>query len=116
MTTTVTCDACGNEVERHDFSNVPALGWTVPYDTLGYYYGFTDNLDELEHETTRTFSMCHDCVVRFLETFPLLKRFIQKGSHPSSDEDKPCCDFAWKIQNDRPVLADGGKWLEPGVQ
>ena len=66
------------------------------YDLFGYYNGFDDNVRVLlGGSESREWLFCHDCVVKFLETFPLLAGDIGADCHPCQD-DEPCCRHAWK--------------------
>jgi hypothetical protein len=111
---TVKCDACG---EAHLVSisgaNTIDSGWLVPYEAFGYYGGFTDNLDWLMANTEpKSWNICHACIVKLLDIFPLLAKSLDKGAHPSPYDDKPCCDYAWSFTNEgETVFASGGEWI-----
>jgi hypothetical protein len=98
------CDACG--------SGVPTQGWHVPYETLGYYDGFTDNLEALmSDEEHKYWFLCHDCIVKFLTFFPRLSSFFSRGQHPC-DGDVPCCKWAWRSHKGvTQVVGDDGRWM-----
>ena len=99
------CDACG--------AGLPTQGWHVPYQSMGYYNGFTDNLNSLlSDEQEKYWFMCHDCIVKFLTLFPRLGEFLGKGEHPCSDE-VPCCRWAWRFTEDTrlQIVDDGGNWV-----
>jgi hypothetical protein len=85
----VICDACEKSYRVPDDQLIPE-GWIVPYSSFGYYEGFTDYLDD------GSWLMCHDCIVKFLYTFPLLGMKVGRGQHLSITDDKPCCEFAWR--------------------
>lgn len=85
-----TCDACGETYEGYN------PGWDLPYDTFGYDGGFDDNLRVLlGKEKSRCWWMCHDCVVKFLETFPRLAESIGPNCHPAMSKEDGCCRHAW---------------------
>lgn len=114
MTRVTTCDACGVHYESsHD--SLPDDGWDMPYDLFGYYGGFTDNIGVLlGGDRSRSWWLCHSCVVKFLETFPRLAESIGASCHPTPQGAEPCCRHAWrgteifgKYKNGKPV---------PGVQ
>ncbi len=70
----------------------------MPFDTFGYYGGFDDNLPVLSGSLRpREWILCHDCVVKFLDTFPLLAQDIGQNCHSdNSDSPFPCCRHAWQ--------------------
>ena len=114
MSNAVKCDACG-EVKQvsHPTATTLDSGWCLPYEAFGYYGGFTDNLDFLMSDREpKSWNICHACIVKFLDTFPLLAKSIEKGAHPSPYENKPCCDYAWSFTpSGETVLASGGEWI-----
>jgi hypothetical protein len=114
MKDSVRCDAC-DEARDTSYPTATTIdsGWSLPYEAFGYYGGFTDNLDALMSDNDyRSWSMCHACIVKFLDTFPLLAKSIEKGAHPSPYDDKPCCSYAWSIApNGETALASGGEWI-----
>lgn len=93
-----TCSACQSKVPCTQQAHYPDSGWVLPFDTFGYYGGFDDNVSVLLGETrTREWILCHECVVKFLDTFPLLAETIGGNCHPdNSDSDTPCCRHAWQ--------------------
>lgn len=100
---TNSCDACGtvHDMKRIDLKSGEKLyeptefGWFLPYKNFGYYMGFDDDIDViLGGEPYTDWWLCHDCVVKFFTTFPLLAEKFGKAHHPS-DTDTPCCAFAW---------------------
>lgn len=97
-----TCSACNSKIECTQQKHYPDSGWVFPFDTFGYYGGFDDNLSVLiGNVRSREWIMCHDCVVKFLETFPLLAESIGGNCHPDmSDSAIPCCRYAWKSARD----------------
>lgn len=70
----------------------------MPFDTFGYYGGFDDNVGVLTgSDLSRQWILCHDCVVKFLDTFPLLAQDIGQNCHPDSRHAQiPCCRHAWQ--------------------
>jgi hypothetical protein len=106
---TVKCDACGEarQVSMPTATTIDS-GWSLPYDTFGFYGGFTDNLDIDEQ---RQWRMCHACIVKFLDTFPLLAKSLEKGAHPCHYDEKPCCEYAWCVATNGDLMfANGGEW------
>ena len=108
------CHGCGNMAPHHSQEDSPDNGWSFDINTFGYYGGFTDNYD-FETETVR---LCHDCVLKFLDTFPLLGIFIGVGGHSTrGPNEKPCCKYAWKLESieDSSIAyiasEDGQQWL-----
>jgi len=90
----------------------PDDGWVLPYETFGFYGGFTDNVAVLlGNKTTSNWILCHGCIVKFLDTFPLLKQYFEAGQHPCSGE-KPCCDFAWNDDQIQTRYGHNGVWVE----
>ena len=52
-------------------------------------------MDVFEEPERTSWILCHDCVVKFLETFPALAVDIPLGSHPSRTE-APCCPWSYR--------------------
>lgn len=92
------CSACRASVPCTQQESYPDSGWVMPFDTFGYYGGFDDNVGVLTGSVrTREWILCHDCVVKFLDTFPLLAQDIGQNCHPDSrDTPVPCCRHAWQ--------------------
>ena len=116
MSNAVKCDACGEARQgSQEWTTSPAIddGWSLYYEAFGFYGGFTDDLNSLmSNAEPKSWNMCHACIVKFLDTFPLLAKSIEKGAHPSPYEDKPCCDYAWSFSpSGETVLASGGEWI-----
>ena len=97
-TNTAICSACGNKYPCTQQKSYPDDGWSLPFDTFGYYGGFDDNVPVLTGSVRpRQWIFCHDCVVKFLETFPRLAETIGKNCHPAPrDALVPCCRHAWQ--------------------
>jgi hypothetical protein len=104
----ITCDTCGLEQRNTQQKSLPDGGWSLDIDNFGYYGGFDDNIEvSLSGKPTRYVSMCHDCVVKLLTTFPLLGQKLEGGHHPNfmhtdfRDEGDngtlhpSCCRWAW---------------------
>lgn len=93
-----TCSACRSQVPCTQQTYYPDNGWVLPFDTFGYYGGFDDNVGVLTGERlTREWILCHDCVVKFLDTFPLLAETIGANCHSvDRGRDAPCCRHAWQ--------------------
>ncbi len=90
------CHGCGSMAPHHAQKNLSDNGWTFDLNNFGYYGGFTDSP---EHESERV-RLCHDCVLKFVETFPLLGMFIGSGCHSMyGPNEKPCCKYAWKLDS-----------------
>jgi len=90
------CHGCGSLAPHDSQKNLPDNGWTFDLNSFGYYGGFTDPIAE-EPERIR---FCHDCVLKFLETFPLLGMFVGSGCHSmTGPNEKPCCKYAWKLES-----------------
>jgi len=110
----VKCDACGEARQSiHPTATTIDSGWSLPYEVFGFYGGFTDNLDALMSDSDyKAWNICHACIVKFLDMFPLLAKSIGKGAHPSPYEQKPCCDYAWSFTpTGETVFASGGEWI-----
>lgn len=92
------CSACRASVPCTQQESYPDNGWVLPFDTFGYYGGFDDNVRVLTGSLrTREWILCHDCVAKFLATFPLLAQDIGQNCHPDSrDTPVPCCTHAWQ--------------------
>ena len=114
MRSAVKCDACG-QARQASMPTATTIdgGWYLPYEHFGFYAGFTDNLEALmADDEPRSWSICHDCVVKFLDTFPLLAKSIESGGHHSPYEAKPCCNYAWSSTLEgETVFASGGEWI-----
>jgi len=78
---------------HHSQENASENGWELPYHTFGYYGGFSDSQKSYEEQ----WRLCHDCVIKFLDTFPLLGVLMGKGLHGiTGPSDIPCCKWAWR--------------------
>ena len=90
------CSGCGNMAPHHTQENSPDNGWSFDINTFGYYGGFTDNYDFPATHVT----LCHDCVLKMLNMFPLLGIMLGNGCHSMfGPKDKPCCKYAWKAES-----------------
>jgi len=92
----------------------------MEYETFGYYSGFSDDIEPmLDNRISKKWFMCHDCVVKFLETFPMLGETVHKGGHSircDKDNSKPCCNWAWRISDAGIVQeAKDGEWIDTSV-
>lgn len=110
----IKCTACGIDkpmVDEHIFDARQAgtgidSGLEIDVTMSGYYGGFVDcvplNLfdDDYSRENAKhlKWDLCHDCVVKMLETFPLLADTMFEGGHPYNYEDGPCCKWGWTIK------------------
>jgi hypothetical protein len=94
---TCTCSACGIEQPVKDGEVYPENGWVLPYETFGYYGGFSDEVDVLlGQRQSRQWIFCHDCIIKFLELFPALDQSnIEYGSH-LCESDVSCCKWSWR--------------------
>lgn len=81
---TNSCDACHAHIE-HD---------QLTLDISGGYDHFTDSWSE-----RKTLTLCHDCVLRMIELFPVMGEKLGKGCHPCNSM-TPCCAFAWRSIDD----------------
>jgi len=91
---TVKCSACGIDAPATQQDSAPDNGWTMSFDSFGYYGGFSD---DIRREAQKDVVMCHDCCVKVLEMFPLEFQEKFRGGHPdSSGDDTPCCKYAWR--------------------
>lgn len=89
------CTGCGNMAPHHTQKDAPDNGWTFNLDTFGYYGGFTDEYGEIPQHVR----LCHDCVLKFLDTFPLLGMIVGQGNHSMfGPQEKPCCKYAWRLE------------------
>jgi hypothetical protein len=96
QTTNALCSACQEPLVCTQQVHYPDNGLVLPFDTFGYYGGFDDNLEVLTGRLrSREWILCHDCVVKFLDTFPLLSERVGPNCHPCRDEE-PCCRHAYK--------------------
>lgn len=95
----VECSACGEVRPATYQEHYPDDGWVLPFDTFGYDGGFADNFRVLlGREKSREWIMCHDCVVKFLETFPRLAEELGRNLHtpPRHRANVACCRHAWR--------------------
>jgi hypothetical protein len=103
------CDACGQK-QRLTQQTSPALpdgGWIMEFEHFGYYGGFSDDIEvAFGKRDSNSWSLCHDCVVKFFETFPALAEQFAGGHHPNfihtdhhggdiGTDHPSCCRFAW---------------------
>jgi hypothetical protein len=90
------CHGCGSMAPHHTQENAPDNGWVFDMNNFGYYAGFTDFI----LQDPQLVRLCHDCVVKFLDTFPLLSVLVGKGGHSQNGpNEKPCCQYAWKSES-----------------
>ena len=90
------CHGCGSMTPHHTQKDYPDNGWAFDMNNFGYYAGFTDPIGE-DPQPVR---LCHDCIIKFLDIFPLLSILVPRGSHSQDGPDeKPCCRYAWKLQS-----------------
>jgi len=107
------CDACGAALPE-DTPWFPDDGWSLDWVNFGGYSQFMDVLDEPNRPT---WTLCHDCVVKFLETFPALAVDIPLGAHPSRTE-APCCPWSYRLSWEDGdasgilYLPDGNNWKQ----
>ena len=105
------CNACGAALPE-DTPWFPDDGWSLDWTNFGGYSQFMDVLDEPEHSS---WTLCHDCVVKFLEIFPALAVDIPLGAHPSRTE-APCCPWSYRLSwedgdaSGTLYLPDGSNW------
>lgn len=92
------CSACEQVCEATYTKNYPDNGWCLSFDNFGYRGGFSEEIGVLlGNRRSREWILCHDCVIRFFETFPLLpERIGLSGALHSCDNDTPCCKYAWR--------------------
>lgn len=98
------CDGCGAPITRWLPTEPPDFGFS--FDLGGSYSGFRD----LEYSVFKgRLDLCHDCVIRLVELFPILRLKLGAGCHPSLT-DTPCCAHAWKVDdtNDLVTLVPNG--------
>ena len=89
------CHGCGHMAPHHTQESIPDNGWAFDLNSFGYYAGFTDPIGDPEQITR----LCHDCVLKLLETFPLLGVLIGNGCHSQNGPNEvPCCKYAWKAE------------------
>lgn len=106
------CDNCGLSTdieglsEHHGPHPLPDSGWEIRLQSLGYYGGFTDIIDEDDDKHRSV--LCHDCVVSLVSSFPAFAKILfgkdgNIGGHPSLNwkggddgtTNPPCCAWAW---------------------
>ena len=128
----VECDACGSKSRLLSINGEMDGGWALPTSMFGYYGGFSDNVDVLLGDYTdahiNDLKICHDCVLKFLNTFPRLADKINGLSHPSihggltkkasqNPLDTPsCCRYSWTAVLNGDVIQiyhgnDKGGWV-----
>ena len=127
ISTTVDCSACGETYNKHlitfrsgeQLAEPAPAGWFLPYKHFGYYNGFDDDIGVLiGGDTYEQWWLCHDCVVKFFTTFPLLAEKIgDHGFHPNNTdtgegiEVPSCCRWCWTTLSEVLYLGDGnGGW------
>jgi hypothetical protein len=106
------CDGCGAPVTRWLPDEPPDRG--LSFDISGSYAGFTDNFQRPVSFAGRI-DICHDCVVRLVELFPILRLKFGVACHPCEDE-KPCCAHSFSPMKKHNFLrvpnADLTGWVE----
>jgi hypothetical protein len=110
----VICSACGEGAPSTYQSGLPDSGWSLPFQSFGYYGGFSDDLEaEFGITVFQRWVLCHDCVMKFLYVFPALAKSVQAGQHPC-ENDTPCCQFAWRAHPETGVIqiAQLGQWVD----
>ena len=114
----VVCNTCGQSVRCENAQrslDLPDNGWAIPLKDFGYYGGFSDNdfiFDDNRGDIKDYLVVCHDCVLRLLETFPRLAERIGFGSHSmSGNDERPCCDYAWRTHNGIVEKGKQGEWI-----
>ena len=94
------CSACHSTYPCTQQDVYPDWGFVLPYQTFGYYGGFSDEMNVLlGHQRSQEWILCHDCVVKFFDAFPLLAEQFGQNHHPCRS-DVPCCQFAWRATPD----------------
>lgn len=94
------CSACGAKAPCTQQDVYPDGGFVLPFETFGYYGGFSDAMSVLlGQRRSREWILCHDCVVTFFRTFPRLAETFGPNHHPCRS-DIPCCEFAWRGTDD----------------
>ncbi len=89
------CHGCGSMAPHHSQEEFPDNGWAFNINNFGYYAGFTDPIGDPE----QLVRLCHDCVLKLLDTFPLLSVLIGNGCHSQNGPNEvPCCRYAWKAE------------------
>jgi hypothetical protein len=79
-----------NEFDQAEEVYHPTKGLHLYIDTgYGMFADFYDN------EGPRNIRLCHSCSVKFIEMFPPDFQQEFRGGHPVSEEEEPCCKFAW---------------------
>lgn len=109
---TARCSACGRDSRCHDKTAYPVGGWVIPFDALGYYGGFSDEMDVLlGMRISRQWILCHDCIVELLSAFPALAATLGNALH-NCDSDTPCCDWAYRMEEGVMLVAEEGRWRQ----
>jgi len=103
------CHGCGENqrLTQQSSPKFPDGGWAMEFEHFGYYGGFSDDIDvAFGKRKSGSWSLCHDCVVRFFDAFPLLAEKFGQGHHPNfvhtdlpngerGTSNVSCCRFAW---------------------
>lgn len=93
------CDGCGQVVKGEVYENgMFIIDSGFCFNLSGGYNEFNDAFD-----SRVDFSICHDCVLKFIELFPRAGQLLGPGCHPADNE--PCCLWSWTfIKNDEGEL------------
>jgi hypothetical protein len=93
------CENCNNEVETVDQEGeLPLFGWSFSLNWIGYYAGFSDSWPPNDDADI---TICHDCCLAMIRVLPALaKRLEGQGWHPGGTDEKPCCEYAWKVEKE----------------
>jgi hypothetical protein len=103
--TLVECSGCGRKgftgFMGSDDTAIIDNGLVIRFWECGFHGGFHDGA--AMGEPAPDWSLCHDCLVTLLETFPRLAEKVPPGLH-SCDDAVPCCRWARKHCEDTDAL------------
>ena len=99
------CDGCAKDLTISRITEMPLRGMVFDLNSTGHYGGFTDFLGN-----GKVFTLCHDCSLRLLTALPVIAEALPKGLHPS-DTDDPCCEYAWRTDENHTYVVYDGKWV-----
>jgi hypothetical protein len=90
------CEGCGAPVSRWLPTEPPNHG--MAFGLRGSYAGFTDSFEPQAFQ--HRLDLCHDCVLRMVELFPIMRFKLGVACHPCETE-VPCCAYGFTTSDEK---------------